>query len=178
MSLPRILCRPNSITLGVMLLGLLYGCTSTKNVEKGSGVAYQQLAQWVDAKEFTVQSDWAMPLRGSRVNLIGNPNYLTFKNDSVEVFLPYFGVRQMMGGYGSSGGITFEGVPKNLLIDKKETDQEIEIEFEGAHQSENFQFYITLYKSKRATISVNTPYRDNIRYQGFVKKLAPEDAQQ
>ena len=56
---------------------LLISCGSTQTTTEESQMS--EVKQWVANKEFTIESDWAIPLGGSQVNLIGNSNFLTFK---------------------------------------------------------------------------------------------------
>src|SRR5690606_39971153 len=52
---------------------------------------------------------------GQRIDLSGNGNFLEVKGDSVKANLPFFGERQMGGGYNSEGaGIQFDQVAKNM----------------------------------------------------------------
>ena len=93
----------------------LYGCSTAKQAT--TAVQLDQLDQLVAARSFTFTADWSMPLatnslnqlanagllpmgnNASQINLLGNPNHLTFKKDSVMADLPYYGERQFGAGY-------------------------------------------------------------------------------
>ena len=83
----------------------------------------------VSGGEFEVDNQWLYPLRGNQINLIGNPNYIRFYKDSVDVYLPYFGVRQFGGGYNESG-INYSGKPKDFSMVIHDDIREIEISFD------------------------------------------------
>src|SRR5690606_11659023 len=73
-------------------------------------------------------------------------NYLRMKNDSVMANLPFYGERHMGGGYNNATGIEFEGVPKNLKINKiKDSFYEIQFDIHDKNSNtENYQVYIKL----------------------------------
>ena len=157
------------LSLGIMFL--ILACGSTKSSGREDLQNYEQLGELVNSREFEIENDWAVPLRLSTWNLIGNPNFIRFKKDSVEVFLPYFGVRHSGGGYGDNGGIKYEGLIHKLNIEEDKTKNNILIKFEGRQGSENLQFIITLFSKGNTSTSVNSSERDPISYWGNVRAL-------
>ncbi len=161
------------LTIGVVLITM--ACGSTKNAGNSRDLEnFEQLRELVNSREFEIENDWAVPLRLTTVNLIGNSNFIRFKGDSVEVFLPYFGVRQSGGGYGTSGGIEYKGPTKELEIAEDMTENNILIKFEGRQGSEHLQFIITLFPKGNTSTSVNSSERDPISYWGNVRALPAE----
>jgi len=151
---------------------LLISCGSTQTTTEESQMS--EVKQWVANKEFTIESDWAIPLGGSQVNLIGNSNFLTFKKDTVSAYLPFFGERH--SGYSlDGGGIEFEGVPENLQTIYNQKKQSSILKFDISEKSEHYQVTVTLYNNKNSTISVNSSQRDVMRYNGEVEALPEED---
>lgn len=137
--------------------------------------SYDDLNRLVETRNFEIQNEWAMPLGGNRINLIGNTNFIRFKGDSVDLFLPYFGVRHSGGDYGGDGGIEFEGIAEDLEINKNAEKNKIVIEFEGEDDNnENLDFHITLFSNGNTNTSVNSSQRTSISYQGTVEKLKEE----
>ncbi len=129
-----------------------------------------QVRQWVNDKEFTIESQWAIPFAGSQINLIGNPNYLTFKGDSVSAYLPFYGERR--SGYAlDGGGIEFEGEPKNLQTLYNQKKQSSVLKFDISEKGEHYQVTVTLYDNKKSIITVNSSQRDMMRYNGEVEAL-------
>lgn len=153
---------------------LILACGGAKNTEKELR-EFEQLKDLVNSREFVIENQWAMPLRGGNINLIGNANFIRFKGDSVELFLPYFGVRHSGGGYGGEGGIKYEGPAKELNITKDEGNNTIELRFEGQQGSENLDFYITFFPNGEASTSVTSSDRDAISYRGEVEELPDEE---
>jgi len=158
------------LALGLILMSM--SCGSTKNTGSANDLQnFEQLRELVNSREFEIENDWAVPLRLTTINLIGNSNFIRFKGDSVEVFLPYFGVRQSGGGYGTSGGIEYEGPAKDLEIEEDMAKNNILIKFEGRQGSEHLQFIITLFTKGNVSTSVNSSERDPISYWGNVRAL-------
>lgn len=158
------------LAIGVILMTI--ACGSTKNTGSSTDLQnFEQLRELVNSREFEIENDWAIPLRLTTINLIGNSNFIRFKGDSVEVFLPYFGVRQSGGGYGASGGIEYEGPAKDLSIAEDMAKNNILIKFEGRQGSEHLQFIITLFTKGNASTSVNSSERDPISYWGNLRAL-------
>ncbi|UJH91602.1 DUF4251 domain-containing protein [Antarcticibacterium sp. 1MA-6-2] len=138
------------------------GTSRSTGESNGSG----DFEDLITKREFEIENEWLMPLGGSMVNLIGNANYIRVKGDSVDVFLPYYGVRHSGGGYGSEGGIRYEGVPKNFNITHNEQKNNYMLKFEGNHESENLQFMITIFPNGDTNTSVNSSQRASISYRG------------
>ncbi|MFC6860830.1 DUF4251 domain-containing protein [Zunongwangia atlantica] len=149
---------------------------------------FADLKEFAESKELQIENQWANPMRANtvtfinnpnfnsgNVNLIGNPNYIKFKGDSVDIFLPYFGVRQMGGGFNDRGGIKFEGIPEDFKMTENEAKDYVRYEFMGRDDSEIYQFYITLYANGNASTSVNSSQRDNISYTGKFSRLETEE---
>ncbi len=157
----------------ILLLAL--ACGGIKESSSAGDIKdFQKLSKLVNSREFEIEHEWLMPLGGSMINLIGNPNYIRFKGDSVDVFLPYFGVRHSGGGYGRDGGIIYKGPPKNLDITEDTTKNNILINFEGQQNNEILEFFITLFPGGSATTSVSSSQRQSISYRGDVKALPKE----
>ena len=132
-----------------------------------------EVKQWAVDKQFTIENEWAQPLRGNQINLIDTPNFLTVENDTVSAALPFYGVRQT-GTTLNSGGIEFEGIPKNYQMIYNQKKKSSTIKFDISEKGENYQVTIILYDSKNSSISVNSSQRDIMRYQGTVEALPEE----
>lgn len=157
-------------------LGFLLACGGTREQREQKDLQdLEELMELVESREFEIENDWAIPLGGGRVNLIGNPNSITFKGDSVEVYLPYFGVRHSGGDYGGrNGGIKFEGPLEELVVREDKVKKNIFLTFERRRGTEDYDFLIRLYPNRTAYISVNSSQRNSISYQGEIKKLKEE----
>lgn len=158
--------------LTVCVMIFLFSCGPGKQSPRADINSFEELKELVQSRQFEIEHNWAQPITGNQINLIGNPNYIRFMRDSVELFLPYFGIRRQGGDYGGrNGGIEFEGVPKNLEIVEAENNTNITIEFEAEENQEHYNFRIILFPNGRASTSVNTSGRSAISYRGFVNTL-------
>ncbi|WP_417887996.1 DUF4251 domain-containing protein [Zunongwangia sp.] len=151
----------------------LISCGSQRTIADIS--SFDDLKAFAANSEFEIQNQWANPMRSGAISLVTNTNYIRMNKDSVSIYLPYFGVRQMGGGYGSTGGIEYDGIAKDLEILEKPNKEKIEIHFSVKNNTENLLFLITLYKNGSAQTFVTSSERDNISYSGKVYKLRIEE---
>lgn len=152
----------------IILLCLLIACGSA-NRNASDSLEYREMVEMVHDQNFEIENHWANPIRYDRMNLIGNPNYIRFKGDSVDVFLPYFGVRHSGGGYGSDGPIIYEGLMENLRIEENTRRGHVKMSFEGNRKTENMQFDITIYPNGKTTTDIGSSQRDRITYDGEIE---------
>lgn len=147
------------------------GSINTEGEKRG----YESLRELVNGRKFEVEHQWALPMAGDRINLMDNPNFIRFTGDSVDIFLPYFGVRQSGVNYGSrDGGISYEGLAENLVISENPEKENITIRFEGDEANENLQFYLILFSNWNARTSVTSSQRSSITYQGAIKQTSDD----
>lgn len=108
-----------------------------------------------------------------QIMITGGNNILKIKGDSVITNLPYWGERQMGGGFNQNGGIEINGLVEELTVDKNEKKNNYTIYFKARNQSENYQVYVQLFPRMVADIQVVSTQRFTIGYQGSVK--IPQD---
>ena len=162
----------NIIAAAVAIISvfILLSCGGTSSTTEGQD--YNKLQELVAAREFEVENDWAFPNNANNINLIGNPNYIKFKNDSVDVFLPYFGVRHSGGNYGDTeGGIVYKGPIDDYEVIENEEKRNIEIKFKGNRNGENLDFNINLFPNNKARTRVVSNQRAPISYEGKITKI-------
>lgn len=161
----------NKILIIVVFLSVvLFSCGSSKQGTTDFA-EYQQMLERVQALEFSIDNQWANPVKYSTVNIINNPNFIRFKRDSVEVFLPYFGERHSGGGYGTgNGSIQYKGPLENLSIEERSGKNQILLSFEGNDDNENLDFQIVIFRNGKTRTSVTSSERDSIDYEGMVQK--------
>ena len=149
----------------------------------------------VSSKEFTIESEWAYPQmtnamtqvmnsslmwprnNAGTISLIGNPNFLTIKGDSVKSYLPYFGERQMQVAYaGTDSAIQFDGLMKDFTIEEGKNNTKI-ISFKAKSNNEGFNVVITLYPNLKAEMGLQGSSRFFIQYRGDVMPLPKAENQ-
>ena len=173
----------NVLILLLILSSSILGCRSSALKNDSSKIDH--LHDLVENGSYEIISAWAFPLmtqglssiansgllmpgsNAGRIDLIGNSNYLKVIGDSVSVSLPYFGERQMGGGYNSSGqGIEFNGIPQKYNATWNAKKERYEIEMTLKQKTETFQFNITIFPSLTTDINVSSTHRLSIRYSG------------
>lgn len=153
----------------IAALFLLVSCGSSSKTTNAERQDLSSISNLLNKRSFEIENQWAFPLRGGRIDLIGNPNFIRILGDSADVYLPYFGVRQMGGGYGEPGGIIFNGLIKDVNIEQGKNDKSMTMNFKADQGNENLQFFITLFPNNKTNISVSSTQRDAISYQGHAK---------
>lgn len=94
---------------------------------------------------------------------------LQVKEDSVEVYLPYFG-RAYMVDYNSTEG----GIKMNTEIEKyklKKRKGNTNISFEASTKSDHYRFKLTITSTGYATIFVNSNNRQAISFSGVLDQV-------
>ncbi len=162
----------NSIFNYVFSLTLMFiisGCGSTASTNNP-----EMVSSLVNTRQFEIENTWLFPLSGNRVNLIGNSNYIRMKGDSVDVYLPYYGVRHSGGGYNSENGIVYKGIARDFKIVNNAAKNLYDMSFKGMQGSESLNFFITVYGNGNTNTSVNSSQRQSISYTGKIKALSAE----
>lgn len=178
--------------IGLGLFAVLWSCGSSQKAGDSS-VKSQVLEQLVEKKSFQIVSEWAQPMNtnamnsiaasglllpgnsGSNISLIANPNYLKVMGDSVAAYLPYFGERQISGGYGAGSAIEFKGLPDKMEVSQNSKKATYTIGFTIREKSEVYQVTLTLFNSLAGHITINSSQRNFIRYIGKVSELPKEE---
>jgi len=161
--------------LTLVSLFLVVSCGSSK-ANSAESKDLTSISNLLNDRSFEIENQWAFPLRGSRIDLIGNPNFLRIQGDSANVNLPYFGVRQMGGGYGDRGGIIFDGPIEDVTIKQGKKENSMVMSFKGTQDgNEDLRFFVTVFPNNRTDISVNSSQRDGISYQGNIKPYTDKE---
>ncbi|UGU16847.1 DUF4251 domain-containing protein [Sinomicrobium kalidii] len=174
----------------LILFAVCCSCIGTKNTVSDAR-DLEVLDSLVQQRRFKVVNDWANPrvttammnisgLLGpqnnvQRINLMGNSNYLEVKGDSVKAYLPYFGERQMGGGYNPDGqAIQFDQEATDFDANYIEAKKLYRITFKARKNSESFDVVLEIYANKKTVLMVNSMQRNPIRYDGTVASLPEE----
>tara|TARA_R110000868_G_scaffold284718_1_gene545127 strand:- start:2541 stop:3089 length:549 start_codon:yes stop_codon:yes gene_type:complete len=171
---------------------ILIACGSSKTRVAATAES-RALDELVAARAFMIESTWASPSATSsmnaiansgllgngnsagNINLMGNPNFFKIEGDTISADLPYFGERQMGGGYTSESGIKFKGVPDNVTIKKDDSTQRYTMSFKISEAIEAYTIYITLFPNWSSTMSINSTQRTSINYKGEVIALPEKE---
>jgi len=179
---------PLNFLLIAIVASVLVSCGTSK---EATAEELQELDQLVEERQFEFDLQFARPFvtnslnqldnvglfrpgdNASRINLDKNSSSFKFEGDSVTADLPYYGERQMGGGYNLDTGINFKGLAKDLDIIKKENQYQIKFNIKG-EGVENYQVTLTLFPGFSGTININSTQRFPIRYDGKIELLKEE----
>ncbi|MEA1786382.1 DUF4251 domain-containing protein [Arenibacter sp. GZD96] len=169
----------------IVLLGLLFSCSGTQK----SAASIAQLDALVRSKNLEIRSNWAAPMlsRGvmaisnsgllmpgstaGRIDIIGNANFIKIQGDTLSAYLPYYGERQMGGGYARNSGIEFKGIPTTYEVTQNEPKKTYTIRFTISESTENYQVFINIGTDLATTVSINSSQRDAINYYGNARPI-------
>lgn len=146
-------------------------CSGSKELSLSEKESYKDLKILVESRNFEIVHDFANSSIANNINLIGNENYIRFKEDSVRVYLPFYGIRYWGGYANSENGIKYSGKIRGLEIIEKPAEGKIILKFEALQQSETLNFIISLYSNKNVYTAVNNSERSSISYRGNVSEI-------
>jgi hypothetical protein len=173
------------------MIGILLMACATTGKPTGADARDQRLDDLVAARTFSIAMQWASPMITSslsqvlnsgllppgsnpgRIDIQGSNYYVAMHGDSVAASLPYFGERQRGGGYGTTEGITFKGLAKDLSIEKSTKRQSYEVHFRIGDKTESYQVWMTLFAGGNANVRINSTDRFTITYDGVLQELDP-----
>ncbi|MCP9200406.1 DUF4251 domain-containing protein [Gramella sp. GC03-9] len=166
----RVLLKLLSVAIFILIMT---GCGSSGQTSFNPE-EFQKISDLVNSREFIIENEWANPIQGRQINLIDNPNHIIFKGDSVNVHLPYYGIRHTGGGYNREGGIKFKGVAREVKIEENTNRRLIDLSFDGNQNGEVVEFDIRIFASGKTTTTVNSSQRSMISYQGELQAYEKE----
>ena len=175
-------------------MGCLFLLGTSAAQESKKSTKWDQLDALIEAKAFRIESSWAraqanssvhainsgelqrLGNSGNRFNLVGNFNFLEMREDSVAAYLPYFGERQFGNTpYADNTAIEFDGVPRELSIEKNEKKKRYELRFVIDEENETFQVHIQFYRNMKSQITINSNQRFIIRYEGSLSAVTEKE---
>jgi hypothetical protein len=150
----------------------LNGIMSSQSFEIVCDVAEPQVTNGMNA----IANAGLLPIGSTvgSINLIGNSNFFRMENDTISAYLPYFGERQMGGGYNGTDGIAiqFNGVPSDLAVEHGKNNT-YDIYFDISDEkssSERYSVYVKVYSNLTSSIRINSNQRFPISYRGNITK--------
>lgn len=140
--------------------------------------AYQETQDLINSNNYEFEGSWARSQRGRRIDLIGNPNYIRIKNDSVFAYLPFFGERFSGGGYDGTGAIEVGTSLKNYRVKFNDKKKRIEVEFSANYGTESYDFSLTIFGNKNGNVYVSSNQRSSMNYDGTYSEIKEEEAEE
>lgn len=144
----------------LFLLTAVASGAQTREEKKEALKAY--IDKQITERTFKVEADMAYPMSGRSIPLTTSYG-LQMKNDSVDVFLPYFG-RAYQIPYGGGEGLHFEAPVENYVCEFRKDCYHIR--FEATTSEDNFEFSVEVYDNGSSSIHVSMRNRQPIYFTG------------
>lgn len=144
----------------LILAGNLSAQTRKEKESERKAFVEQQIAD----RHFKIDVSMAYPMSGNSIPLT-SPYSLELRQDSADVFLPYFG-RAYSVPYGGGNGLHFRSPVTGLNMEKKKKGYEIS--FTSKTEEDTYDFFIDITDEGAVSISVTMRNRQSIRYSGEV----------
>ncbi len=133
----------------------------------------KEIEALVNSKNFVFEAQKASPQGGRLLNLDYNTYFLKFNEEKTTCDLPFFG-RAYSAPYGGSGGISFEGVPEDIQIEKKKKSYVIKATVKG--KDDSYRLLFTIFFDGGGSLSVNSNNRASISYDGLIEAPKTEES--
>lgn len=162
----EILCVMMLVSVNLFSQGL-----SKKEIrQKADSVAFTNLQQLVDNKNFEFSASHVLPLQGQSIVLTSDEYSVIIKHDSVFCNLPFYG-RAFYVNPGESGGFHFSEPITNYQIKVNKHKQLIELEIDAKKTNDSYKLFFTLTGEENSSLSIISNNRSNISYWGNLKEL-------
>lgn len=130
----------------------------------------KEIEALIDSQNFVFEAQKVTPQGGRLINIDYNTYFLKFNTEKSTADLPFFG-RGYNVGYGSDGGIKFEGKPENIKVEKNKKKYILKASVKG--KDDVYDLMFTIFYNGETSLSVNSNNRAPIFYDGVVS--APKD---
>jgi len=149
----------------VVMLVLIASCSSLRT----SPDVIKDVTQKVEAKNFTIEVNYANPMRWKQIYL--NSDYdLRIKNDSAFAYLPYFGVATSAPYGGGEGGIKFAEPMIDYSMKPNRKSNGWDIRFKVKGKESDYELNMNVFNNGSSMLTVNSFNRDMITFNGEMKK--------
>jgi hypothetical protein len=163
-------------TLVKILLALLIAVTAINQVNAQSKKAIKEAKKaaeikgLIDAKDYIFQATYMYPSGGGS-RYLTTPYDLTVAPDTVEAYLPYFGVAYSGAGYNSSedNGIKFKSTRFDYVTNAKKNGS-YTISIKTNDTRNGTQMTLQVYNNGNADLTVLSMNRQQIRFNGYLKE--------
>ena len=167
-----------SVTLLILTLVISNGFSQEKTKkelkEEKKIEKQKQIETMVNDTDFVFVARTALPTGMRSVNLATNPNYVKFKPDLIDSYMPYFGRAYSSVGYGNDTGLKFTGKPEEFKITK--TKKAFQINTVVSSPSDKFSLSLSVGFEGSSSLTITSNNRSTISYQGEIS--APEKPQE
>lgn len=130
---------------------------------------FEKMKALIKSKEFDFQADWATTAEGRRISLTTNANFLKFNKDTVNIYLPYFGVVTSGAlAMTDDGGIIYHGPVEQYKMSVNEKKKKIIIDFVARGKNDTYEINLSIFKGGNTLINLISNFRSSIKYDGII----------
>ena len=161
-----------TFTFLILMINLSFAQTKEekqKSKEETATQEYEATKSLIESGEYKFIPDWAITLKGKRINLTANYGYLIINKEIAEADLPYFGIAQTPS-YSGDGGIKFNNEEVVYQIEYNDKKQTINVRFKANHKSESYKLILSVLKSGNSHLNISSSKRNSISYSGKITK--------
>lgn len=155
------------ILLMLMSLPLVLSAQNTKEQE------YQKTKTVLESKQYTFDARSINPSWGGSRDLTTNPGYITIQKDSVDIQLPYFGVRRGGATLGEPGGLHYKGPMEAYSVDYKDGKRRAMVNFRAGSGGDRMDVQLQVGGSGWTQVIIRATYLDAVGYYG---RIEPSEA--
>jgi hypothetical protein len=147
---------------------------SKKELKEEQKLESQRLIEeMINSKDFVFIAKTALPSGMRSIDLTTNPNYVKFKPDLIDGYLPYFGkANNAAAAMTGDVGLKFKNKPEEFNVSKKKNNYTIEANV--GSEKDFFRLSLSVGLEGNATLAVTSNNRSFISYQGNI--FPPEAA--
>ncbi len=120
----------------------------------------------VNSKEFIYQATTALPSGMRSMNLSGNSNYVKFKPNHIESYMPFYGRVYSAAPYTGEGGLKFQGEPQEFTVEKGKKNYSVTAVVKGG--TDNYTLNMSVNFDGSASLSIISNNRSTISYNGQI----------
>lgn len=175
----NLILKPNNVAMKIstllVLLILISGNIfsqekSKKQLKEEQKIEKQkQIEAMLYAKEFVFNPRTAMPQGYKTVNLTSGSYNIDFKPEFIKSYMPFYGRAYSGVGYGSDGGMKFEGKPEEFSVTKGKKNYTVLVVVKG--DNDTYHISLSVSTSGSATLTIISNNRGSISYSGEISAI-------
>ena len=156
-----------SLTISIFVFG---GANAQDQKAQKRAQKAAEIKQLIESKSYAFQATYMYPNGGGQ-RYLTSPYDVTVSRDTVESYLPYFGVVYSGAGYGSSSdnGVKFTSTKFDYTANTKKDGSYI-IAIKPSDTNGGTQLLLDVFPNGNASLSVISINRERIRYDGYIKE--------
>lgn len=155
------------IVLLVFVTGIGYNQTKKELRQQKRKALFIKTDSLISTQHYCFKASQAIPTGMQPVDLATHIAKLDILIDSVNSYLPFFG-RAYEPTYNSEGGIKFETLLIDYVVEKDTLKNSFNISFKTKTKEDNYQCNLSVSYSGSATLSVTSNKRAHISFYGML----------